>query len=109
MAIESEYCSTVQVDGERPLSRLVLADGVLDVLEGRLVPQETGRMTVPQRLAALRYRGTLAKELANARTASLAVELYANLQHVSRLLGMQTQPIGVLAPVARQNSLQGIA
>lgn len=82
---------------------------VLDVLEGRLVPQETGRMTVPQRLAALRYRGTLAKELANARTASLAVELYANLQHVSRLLGMQTQPIGVLAPVARQNSLQGIA
>lgn len=82
---------------------------VLDVLEGRLVPQETGRMTVPQRLAALRYRGTLAKELANARTASLAVELYANLQHVSRLLGMQTQPIGVLAPIARQNSLQGIA
>ena len=82
---------------------------VLDVLEGRLVPQETGRMTVPQRLAALRYRGTLAKELANARTASLAVELYANLQQVSRLLGMQTQPIGVLAPVARQNSLQGIA
>ena len=82
---------------------------VLDVLEGRLVPQETGRMTVPQRLAALRYRGTLAKELANARTASLAVELYANRQHVSRLLGMQTQPIGVLAPVARQNSLQGIA
>ncbi|MCO5410782.1 Bro-N domain-containing protein [Ralstonia mojiangensis] len=81
---------------------------VLDVLEGRLVPQETGRMTVPQRLAALRYRGTLAKELANARTASLAVELYANLQHVSRLLGMQTQPIGVLAPIARQNSLQGI-
>ena len=64
---------------------------VLDVLEGRLVPQETGRMTVPQRLAALRYRGALAKELANARTASLAVELYANLQHVSRLLGMQTQ------------------
>ena len=81
---------------------------VLDVLEGRLVPQETGRMTVPQRLAALRYRGALAKELANARTASLAVELYANLQQVSRLLGMQAQPIGVLAPVARQNSLQGI-
>ncbi|MCT7316770.1 BRO family protein [Ralstonia sp. CHL-2022] len=82
---------------------------VLDVLEGRLVPQETGRMTVPQRLAALRYRGSLVKELANARTASLAVELYANLLQVSRLLGMQTQPIGVLAPVARQNSLQGIA
>ncbi|NWK44906.1 BRO-N domain-containing protein [Ralstonia pickettii] len=81
---------------------------VLDVLEGRLVPQETGRMTVPQRLAALRYRGSLVKELANARTASLAVELYANLQQVSRLLGMQAQPIGVLAPVARQNSLQGI-
>ncbi|OCS48540.1 BRO-N domain-containing protein [Ralstonia pickettii] len=81
---------------------------VLDVLEGRLVPQETGRMTVPQRLAALRYRGSLVKELANARTASLAVELYANLQQVSRLLGMHAQPIGVLAPVARQNSLQGI-
>ncbi|WP_296223193.1 BRO-N domain-containing protein [Ralstonia sp. UBA689] len=82
---------------------------VLDVLEGRLVPQETGRMTVPQRLAALRCRSTLVKELANARTAPLAVELYANLQQVSRLLGMQAQPISVLAPIARQNSLQGIA
>jgi prophage antirepressor-like protein len=78
---------------------------VLDVLEGRLVPQSTGRLTVPQRLAALRYRGTLAKELSCATERGVATELYANLRHVSRLLGMPVCDLNTLAPGLKQQSL----
>ncbi|WP_153075763.1 BRO-N domain-containing protein [Paraburkholderia bonniea] len=78
---------------------------VLDVLEGRLVPQQTGRLTVSQRLAALRYRGTLAKDLARATERGLALELYANLQHVSRLLGMPVCDLETLASGLKQQTL----
>jgi prophage antirepressor-like protein len=78
---------------------------VLDVLEGRLVPQSTGRLTVPQRLAALRYRGTLAKELSSATERGVATELYANLRYVSRLLGMPVCDLNTLAPGLKQQSL----
>jgi hypothetical protein len=75
---------------------------VLDVLEGLHVPQNVGRLTVPQRLTALRYRGTLVKELANAKQRGPAGELHANLRHVSRLLGMSTGSLEALAPALQQ-------
>lgn len=78
---------------------------VLDVLEGRLVPQQTGRLTVSQRLSALRYRGMLAKDLSRTTERGVALELYANLRHVSRLLGMSTTDLDTLAPGLRQQSL----
>lgn len=78
---------------------------VLDVLEGRLVPQQTGRLTVSQRLAALRYRGTLAKDLARTTERGLALELYANLRHVSRLLGMPICDLETVAPGLKQQQL----
>lgn len=78
---------------------------VLDVLEGRLVPQETGRLAVSQRLAALRYRGALAKDLARTTERGLALELYANLRHVSRLLGMPVCDLETVAPALKQQQL----
>lgn len=78
---------------------------VLDVLEGRLVPQETGRLAVSQRLAALRYRGALAKDLARTTERGLALELYANLRHVSRLLGMPVCDLETVAPALKQRQL----
>ncbi|MBF3771600.1 BRO-N domain-containing protein [Burkholderia pseudomallei] len=78
---------------------------VLDVLEGRLVPQQTGRLTVSQRLSALRYRGMLAKDLSRTTERGVALELYANLRHVSRLLGMSTTDLDTLAPGLKQQSL----
>jgi hypothetical protein len=78
---------------------------VLDVLEGRLVPQESGRLTVGQRLAALRYRGALAKDLSATTQRGVAIELYANLRHLSRLLGMPVCDLETLAPGLKQQSL----
>ncbi|VVD78090.1 BRO-N domain-containing protein [Pandoraea fibrosis] len=82
---------------------------VLDVLEGRLLPQQTGRLTVPQRLAALRYRGQLVKELAFATARAQAFELHANLRHISRLLGMTVSDLEALAPALKQQSLPSVS
>ncbi|MDO3615837.1 Bro-N domain-containing protein [Ralstonia pseudosolanacearum] len=82
---------------------------VLDVLEGRQLPRKVAALTVPQHLAALRYRGALVKELGVTRALPVALELYANLVHVSRLLGIQVLPIGALAPIAHQRILPNVA
>jgi hypothetical protein len=81
---------------------------VLDVLEGRLPPRRVGTLTMPQQLAALRYRGLLVKELAAARSLAVAMELYANLVHISRPLGIQALPIATLAPIMSQGKLPGV-
>lgn len=78
---------------------------VLDVLEGRIVIHDIGRLNLSHRLAALRYRGRLAKDLAVATERGVAQELYANLQHVSRLLGMPVISLDQLAPGIRQQPL----
>ncbi|MGO4813342.1 Bro-N domain-containing protein [Cupriavidus sp. 2MCAB6] len=80
---------------------------VLDVLEGRQIPRKVGALTVPQQLAALRYRGALVKELPGIRTRAVAVDLYANLRHVSRLLGLPVSDLDSLLP--RQHRLDGVA
>lgn len=82
---------------------------VLDVLEGRQPARKVGTLTVPQHLAALRYRGTLVKELSGIRSRGVAVELYANLRHVSRLLGMPVADLETLATALQQTRLDGIA
>ncbi|QCX49846.1 Bro-N domain-containing protein [Ralstonia pseudosolanacearum] len=82
---------------------------VLDVLEGRQLPRKVATLTVPQHLAALRYRGALVRDLGAATSLPIAQELHANLLHVSRLLGMSTQPLAKLAPVASQQNLPGVA
>lgn len=78
---------------------------VLDILEGHVAPQETGRMTYPQRLGYLKERRSLVRELAISRELGLATELYENLLHVSRLLGITPTPLLKLAPALAQPKL----
>lgn len=78
---------------------------VLDILEGAVAPQETGRMTYPQRLAYLKERRWLAFELSRCTEPGFAKELYENLAHVSRLLGITPGPLVTLAPGLRQTSI----
>lgn len=78
---------------------------VLDILEGIIVPIETGRMTVSQRLAYLKERRSLVRELGKCQQQGLARELYSNLQQISRLLGMAPSPLDTLAPGLRQMPL----
>lgn len=78
---------------------------VLDILDGRVAPQETGRMTYPQRLNYLKERRWLAHELSSCTEQGLAAELYDNLWHVSRLLGITPRSLELLAPGLKQKSL----
>lgn len=78
---------------------------VLDILEGVVAPQETGRMTYPQRLGYLKERRSLVRELSSCAEIGLAQELYENLMHVSRLLGITPRALDALAPGIRQKRL----
>lgn len=78
---------------------------VLDILEGVVAPQETGRMTYPQRLAYLKERRSLVREIGFSVERSNAEELYENLMHVSRLLGITPRSLELLAPGLKQKSL----
>lgn len=78
---------------------------VLDILDGRVAPQETGRMTYPQRLNYLKERRGLARELSTCVDEGFAAELYDNLWHVSRLLGITPRSLEVLAPGLKQKRL----
>ena len=75
---------------------------VLDILEGIIVPMETGRVSVGQRLAYLKERRALARELSRCQESGLARELYSNLLQVSRLLGMTPGSMETLAPGLKQ-------
>lgn len=81
---------------------------VLDVLEGNAAPRVGHTMTFPQHLAALRYRGTLVEKLARTSERGSAVELYANLRQISRMLGMGVSELEQLAPALKQASLPGV-
>lgn len=78
---------------------------VLDILEGVVAPMETGRMTFPQRLAYLKERRSLVRELATCGETGSATELHSNFVQVSRLLGMPSSSLDALAPALRQKRL----
>lgn len=80
---------------------------ILDVLDGIVAPQETGRMTFPQRLGYLKFRTQLLKELGRCTSLGEANELFVNLRDVTRLLGMHlTSSLEQLAPGVRQQMLE---
>lgn len=81
---------------------------VLDVLEGREAPQQAGTMTYPQRLAYLKERRSLVRELGACSQAGEAAELYENLAQVSRLLGIRPRSLAQLAPGVKQQALPGM-
>ena len=66
---------------------------VLDVLEGRVAPQQAGTMTYGQRLSYLRERRMLVRALSDCRDAAAGAELYENLKQVSGLLRITPQPL----------------
>lgn len=80
---------------------------VLDVLEGRVAPQQAGVMTYSQRLAYLRERRLLVKALSDCRDPAAGRELHENLRHVSGLLRITPQPLEQLAPALRQLPIPG--
>lgn len=75
---------------------------VLDILEGIIAPMEIGRITVGQRLAYLKERRSLVRELGGCREVGMARELYSNLLQVSRSLGMTPSALEALAPGIKQ-------
>lgn len=81
---------------------------VLDVLEGQAAPRVGKTMTFPQHLAALRYRGALVEKLARTTERGAAVELYANLRQISRMLGMVVSDLETIAAGLKQTSLPGV-
>ena len=82
---------------------------VLDVLEGREAPQQTGPMTYAQRLAYLKERIRLVSALSVARSQAEAEELHENLRQVSRLVGINPRPLVQLAVALGQQALPGMA
>lgn len=79
---------------------------ILDVLDGFVAPQQSGRMTFPQRLGFLKFRTQLVKELGRCASAGEANELFMNLRDVTRLLGMHLMStLEQLAPGVRQTAL----
>jgi prophage antirepressor-like protein len=80
---------------------------VLDVLEGREAPQQTGAMTYSQRLAYLRERRILLKNLADVRDKATGLGLHENLRAVSGLLHLGVPALESLAPALRQLPIPG--
>lgn len=61
---------------------------VLDVLEGRTLPRETGRITVPQQIATHRLRIALLRELKAETAPGVRRALHSQVAHASRLLAL---------------------
>jgi prophage antirepressor-like protein len=81
---------------------------VLDVLEGRAMPREVGRLTVPQQIAMHRLRVSLLKELKAETTLGMRRALHGQVSHVSRMLSL---PIPLLEQIGKddpQEKLPGV-
>jgi prophage antirepressor-like protein len=81
---------------------------VLDVLEGRVVPQQIGHMSHGQRLAYLKERRSLLRELLGHTTAGMRAALHGQLRYVSRLLGMPCPEMGAIGRTVEQPELPGL-
>lgn len=81
---------------------------VLDVLEGRAVPQQVGHMSHGQRLAYLKERRSLLRELLSHTTAGMRAALHGQLRYVSRLLGMPCPEMGSIGRTVEQPELPGL-
>ena len=81
---------------------------VLDVLEGRTVPQQVGHMSHGQRLAYLKERRSLLRELLGHTTAGMRGALHGQLRYVSRLLGMPCPEMGAIGRTVEQPELPGM-
>lgn len=83
---------------------------VLDVLDGIEMPEDVKPLSHAQRLAYLRERRSLLRELGAVPSAlqrGLAEELYAQFRLLSRWLGITPQPLEALAPGLKQQAIGG--
>ena len=81
---------------------------VLDVLEGRAVPQQIGHMSHGQRLAYLKERRSLLRELQHHTAAGMRAALHDQLRYVSRLLAMPCPALQAIGKTVEQAELPGV-
>ncbi len=80
---------------------------VLDVLEGRAVPQAGRPVTVGQQIALHKLRSSLVRELAGATAAGVRVCVHDQLRHVSRLLALPCPAMDSIGRTVEQQTLPG--
>jgi hypothetical protein len=81
---------------------------VLDVLEGRALPHETGRMTIPQQISTHRLRIALLKELKAETAPGMRRALHDQVCHVSRLLNLPSPLLNSIGQDDPQHPLPGV-
>lgn len=81
---------------------------VLDVLEGRAMPREVGRVTVPQQISLHRLLASLVRTVKEEKSPGVRRALYAQIVHVSRLLGLPVVPLNQLGSDDPQEKLPGV-
>ncbi len=81
---------------------------VLDVLEGRAMPQAMRPTTVPQQIALHRLRCTLVRDLDKTTAAGVRQSLHVQLRHVSRLLALPCPPLEAIGRTVMQTELPGV-
>lgn len=86
----------------------VFRQWVLDVLEGRAVPQQVGHMSHGQRLAYLKERRSLLREVQSQTAAGMRMALHDQLRYVSRLLAMPCPVMDSIGRTVLQAELPGI-
>jgi len=80
---------------------------VLDVLEGRTVPQQIGHMSHNQRLAYMKERRSLLRELMGQTALGMRAALHEQLRYVSRLLAMPCPTMDTIGRTVEQLELVG--
>lgn len=81
---------------------------VLDVLEGRALPQEARPTTVGQQISLHKLRSSLLRDLQQATAAGLRQAVHQQLRHVSRLLALPCPAIDAIGRTVEQPELPGI-
>lgn len=81
---------------------------VLDVLEGRALPQQARPTTVGQQISLHKLRSSLLRDLQAATAAGLRQAVHQQLRHVSRLLALPCPAIDAIGRTVEQPELPGI-
>ena len=80
---------------------------VLDVLEGRALPQQARPTTVGQQISLHKLRSSLLRDLQQATAAGLRQAVHQQLRHVSRLLALPCPAIDAIGRTVEQQQLPG--
>ena len=81
---------------------------VLDVLEGRALPQQARPTTVGQQISLHKLRSSLLRDLQAATATGLRQAVHQQLRHVSRLLALPCPAIDAIGRTVEQPELPGI-